>query len=89
MLGDNLAALGGALSFKGANELNRITREMAWRKVRGGWHYACGHLPAEHNEVADSLSRLAAPPGNRKDFPAALAASAPRDFLDPESLWVS
>ena len=89
VLGDNLAALNGAISLKGKSELNRITRELAWRKVRRGWRYACGHLPSEHNEIADSLSRLMAPEGNRKTFPAALAASRPRDFADPESLWVS
>jgi hypothetical protein len=89
VLGDNLAALGGALGLKGANELNRITREIAWRKVRGGWHYACGHLPSELNEVADSLSRTMAPRGNRKDFPRALSASTHRTFADPESLWTS
>jgi len=89
LLGDNLAALNGAISLKGKSELNRITRELAWRKVRRGWHYACGHLPSEHNEIADALSRLTAPEGNRKIFPAALAASRARDFADPESLWVS
>ena len=66
-----------------------MTREVAWRKVRRGWFYACGHLPAEYNEVADALSRLSAPAGNRKEFPDALKASLARDFPDPESLWVS
>jgi len=89
VMGDNLAALNGAISLKGRSELSRITREMAWRKVRRGWRYACGHLPAECNEVADALSRLTAPAGNRKAFPRALARSLPRVFTDPELMWVS
>ena len=78
MLGDNLAELNGAISLKGKNELSRITRELAWRKVRRGWKYACGHLPAEHNELADSLSRLMAPDGNGKSFPVALSGTVAR-----------
>jgi len=89
VLGDNIAALNGALSLKGKSELNRITRELAWRKVRHGWRYACGHLPSEHNDTADCLSRLTAPEGNRKSFPAALTTSRRQFFADPESLWVS
>ena len=88
ILGDNIAALSGALSLKGKSGLSRITRELAWRKVRRGWRYACGHLPAERNDLADALSRLTAPKGNSKPFPAGLTASAPRQFPDPEVLWV-
>jgi hypothetical protein len=89
IMGDNLAALNGAISLKGKSELSRITREISWRKVRRRWRYACGHLPAEANEVADALSRLTAPAGNRKIFPSALAHSTPRAFVDPELLWVA
>jgi hypothetical protein len=88
ILGDNIASLSGALALKGKSGLSRITRELAWRKVRRGWRYACGHLPAEHNGLADALSRLTAPSGNSKQFPASLTASAPRQFPDPEDLWV-
>ena len=88
LLGDNLAALNGALSLKGKAGLSRITRELAWRKVRRGWRYACGHLPAERNTLADALSRVSAPAENAKLFPAGLANSATRQFPDPESLWV-
>ena len=88
LLSDNLAALNGALSLKGKAGLSRITRELAWRKVRRGWRYACGHLPAERNLLADALSRVSAPAENAKLFPAGLANSATRQFPDPESLWV-
>jgi len=87
ILGDNMAALNGAISLKGKSEIALITRELAWRKVRFGWHFACAHLPSEHNELADALSRLTAPRGNRKCFPPALRASAARLLPDPESLW--
>ena len=87
LLGDNLSALNGALSLKGTR-LSRITRELAWRKVRRGWRYACGHLLAERNELADAFSRLSAPAGNAKLFPAGLADTVMRRFPDPESLWV-
>ena len=87
ILGDNMEVLSGAISLKGRAELAKITGEIAWRKVRKGWRFACGHLPAEHNDTADCLSRLSAPEGNRKAFPHALVASAARAFPDPESLW--
>ena len=64
ILGDNVAALNGAISLKGKAEIARITRELAWRKVRRGWRFSCGHLPAEHNDMADCLSRLTAPEAN-------------------------
>ena len=88
ILGDNMAALNGAISMRGRSEIAQITRELAWRKVRNGWRYACGHLPAEHNDLADCLSRLTAPEGNRKSFPHALEASVAKSLPDPESLWV-
>ncbi|CAK0887156.1 unnamed protein product, partial [Prorocentrum cordatum] len=59
--GDNVAALEGALDFRGKGLLNHITREIAWRRARRRWEYVVSHLPAEHNETADALSRPAAP----------------------------
>ena len=78
ILGDNLAAISGALALKGRADLSLVTREIAWRKVRRRWFYACGHLPAEFNDVADALSRLSAPEGNNKKFPPELASSRAR-----------
>ena len=74
LLGDNIAALGGAANLRGRGSMVAVSRELAWRQVRYGWRYAVGHLPAEMNITADSLSRLAAPEGSdRKEFPANLA----------------
>jgi len=73
VFGDSLAALGGILNLKGRNGLTRITREVAWRRVRYGWRYAVSHLPAEFNILADALSRIDAPSSSeRKAFPDAL-----------------
>ena len=61
LLGDNLASLNLALNLKGSASLGRISREIAWRRVRAGWRYACGHLPSEQNQLADDLSRVHQP----------------------------
>ena len=47
-----------------------VSRELAWRRARGGWRLHGGHLPAERNIRADALSRLKAP--DPKAFPMAL-----------------
>ena len=74
LLGDNTAALNAAVSYRGKNVLGLISREISWRKVRFGWRYAVGHLPSEHNLLADALSRLDTAAGSeRKDFPKELA----------------
>ena len=52
---DNLASLNAL------RHLAQITRELAWRKVSHGWHYAAGHQPSELNTIADSFSRVAGP----------------------------
>jgi len=87
VLGDNLASLNGLIALRGKSELYRVTCEIAWRKVRYGWRYAAGHLPAEANVLADALSRLGAPAPNDKAFPAALQATTRRAFPNPEELW--
>jgi hypothetical protein len=88
VLGDNLASLNGLIALRGKSELHRVTCELAWRKVRFGWRFAAGHLPAEANVLADALSRLEAPPPNDKAFPASLRGTTRRAFPNPEDLWV-
>ena len=80
LLGDNLAALNGALSLRGRGGLSQITKEMSWRKVRFQRRFAAGHLPSEHNHLADALSRLHAPEGSeRKSFPSELRHASVRE----------
>ena len=57
ILGDNTGALSDALSLKGRGPLMSVSRELSWRSARRRWLYSVGHLPAEHNVVADALSR--------------------------------
>ena len=64
VLGDNTAALSNSLSFKGRGGMARISKEIAWRKVRFAWRFAVGHLPSEANTLADALSRTSAPEGS-------------------------
>ena len=72
ILGDNLASLNLALNLKGNKVLGRTSREIAWRQIRQGWRYMCGHLPSELNHTADALSRMSAPAEKAKDLPAEL-----------------
>ena len=88
LLGDNLAALHAALHLCGRKALAKINREISWRRCRLGWRYAAGHLPAELNLVADSLSRFYAPADNRMKFlndqlKSGRLVSAPR----PVDIW--
>jgi len=88
ILSDNIAAVNGAITLKGKNNLTIVTRELAWRKVRYGWRFAAAHLPAEMNTLADALSRLSAPSGSdRKCFPQALATCVKQPAPDPEDVW--
>ena len=63
--------LHGATALKGKGSTRTAAREIAWRRVRHRWHFRCGHLPAESNAVADSLSRFSAIPA--KAFPLEVA----------------
>ena len=63
IVGDNTASLSLALSLKGGKALGRVSREIAWRRIRCGWRYKCGHLPSELNVTADALSRMSEPAG--------------------------
>ena len=88
ILGDNLAALGGALSMKGRGSLTTVTRELSWRRVRLAWKYAAGHLPSEHNILADALSRQHCPESSeRKPFPPELLSLTRRAAPDLKDVW--
>jgi len=90
ILGDNLASLTGVLELKGKNILNLITRELSWRRVRGGWRYAAGHLPTEKNVIADSLSRMFTPEASeRKPLPPILRDAVVKECPDRADIWVT
>ena len=61
VLGDNTGALDNALSLKGRGSMLAVARELSWRQARRRWRFVVGHLPSEHNQVADALSRAADP----------------------------
>ena len=63
IFGDNIGALSLALSLKGRGHLLAIARELSWRRARRRWLFDVAHLPAEHNNVADALSRVNDPAG--------------------------
>ena len=75
--GDNTGALSNALNLKGKGILLHVAREVAWRQARRGWRFETAHLPSEYNVVADALSRLADPKGEK--WPALALASAEAD----------
>jgi len=87
--GDSTAALSSALRLRGRGGMNKISRELSWRKIRLSWRFVVGHLPAEGNEVADALSRTAAPTSSdSKQFPhAALSAARRRDPPSMDTWW--
>jgi len=87
VLGDNLSSLNSIVSYRGRRHLAQITREVAWRKVRLGWHFAAGHLPSEMNVLADPLSRVAAPGAHAKKVPKALCDASLVAFPDQDSIW--
>ena len=86
-LGDNTATLQLALSGKAKKELGHVARELFLRRARHDWHYQVGHLPSEHNHVADYLSRLAQP-GAPKAPLAELEGAAEVPVPELSSLWV-
>ena len=79
VLGDNTAALEVAINLRSCAALGPLTRELAWRKVRLGWRFSTGHLPAELNGTADALSRTSAPDdAEKKSFPSVALRGAHR-----------
>jgi hypothetical protein len=88
ILGDNMASLNALLTFRGRRDLARVTRELAWRKIRHGWRYAVGHLPTERNTLADCLSRVAAPAPHTKSVPPEVAMATLVPMPDPDEIWL-
>ena len=74
VLGDNAGSLQDALHMKGRGALLALSRELSWRQARHRWQFAVGHVPSEHNDVSDCLSRLHAKPP--KKFPFELLGDA-------------
>jgi hypothetical protein len=88
VVGDNTGSLSNALSLKGKGDLLAISRELSWRQARRHWLFSVGHLPSEHNVVADALSRRTDPKGVA--WPSLALRSA--DFRSPPNLrdvWLS
>ena len=86
VIGDNKGALADALRLSGKGSMMAVAREVAWRKVRGRWVFEVGHLPGEHNTVADSLSRAFDP--SPALHPARALGNAEQVFAaDPLDVW--
>jgi hypothetical protein len=86
IFGDNTGALANSLRLTGKGILISIAREISWRKIRGKWHFEVAHLPAEHNLVADALSRLSGP--DPYGLPTRALGSAVRvPVPDHSSIW--
>ena len=87
IVGDNVASLQSAISLKGRRDLSKITREIAWRRVRYGWRFAVGHIPSENNNIADCLSRLSAPGSEKRSLPAVLRHVRQVQVPDLQRVW--
>ena len=85
--GDNTASLQIALSGKAKGELGHVARELFLKRAKQDWVFSVGHLPSEHNEVADCLSRLSEP-GRLSVPPVELEGAAEVLVPQPSSLWV-
>ena len=87
VLGDSTAALQEAISLRGKGLQEVVAQVLSVLMVSRGLSVAAGHLPAEANLDADSLSRLAEPHGSYKD-PFADQQNVTRDVpLRPTTLW--
>ena len=88
VLGDNTPALEMALALKGRGEQLRLIQALAVVRSARSVDLRVAHLPSEANTAADALSRLYAPPDDRKQWPYAeeegVAKVAP---LKPPALW--
>ena len=88
VLGDNTAALSSSLALKGKGVMLAVARELSWIQSRRKWAFDVGHLPAEHNVVADALSRAADPKGCA--WPSVALASAVFAALPRlQDLWLA
>ena len=68
---DSLAALGALNKINGGKDIiNKVMREVALDLAEGSYIVdIVGHLPAHLNDLADALSRMAAPGESGKSFP--------------------
>jgi len=87
ILGDNTGALQTVLDMKGRGPMLAISRELSWRKARRKWEFRVGHLPSEHNGVADQLSRMAGP--DAQPLPHALRSAVRLPTPDLSRVWVA
>jgi hypothetical protein len=86
ILGDNTRALADVLKLSGKGAMMAIAREVSWRQVRGHWVFEVGHLPGEHNVLADALSRLHDP--DPAELPSkALKGALRRLTAEPGEVW--
>ena len=85
-LGDNTASLQLAISGRAKGAMGSLARELFIRRVKGDWKYSVGHLPSEHNSIADALSRLHEP-GHPRELPEALKGCADVHALSLGQLW--
>ena len=85
-LGDNIASLQLAISGRAKGAMGALARELFLRRTKGDWKYSVGHLPSEHNTIADALSRLHEP-GRLCQVPQALTGSAEVHPLTLALLW--
>ena len=86
---DSLAALGALNRLSGGTTvMNRVIRECALDLAEGSYVVdVYGHLPADLNELCDSLSRMNAPKENRKDFPNTLKNVHQAQLQDRKQSW--
>ena len=75
-----------ALSGRAKKEMGALARELFIRRVRGDWKFSVGHLPSEHNTVADALSRLSEP-GTARQLPQVLKCCAEVRVPTLAELW--
>ena len=68
---DSLAALGALNRINGGTaQINKVIRECALDLAEGSYIVdLISHIPAEYNDIPDTLSRLAAPGSHGKSFP--------------------
>ena len=85
-LGDNLASLNLALSGKAKGKLNGLSRELALQVAKADLRFSVGHLPAESNTVADTLSRISQP-GVHTTMPPCLVGAAEVTLGPLSSFW--
>ena len=86
-LGDNTAALQEAVGLRGKGQLALPAQVLAVLRCRRSLEIPVAHLANEANTLADALSRLEAPEGNRKAFPAVLANVKRRIPCELSCIW--